>query len=368
MTTAKILNEAVSAICKVGIDPVQIKVCLEKFATNIRHDAFTAAGAPHTSIDLDLLFAPPTQDEKTAIINEWNNRDTSAVNATVVKDGTLGGCKCQVIRHEVQGGTQYHYGFLRYPPNYDPKLTYNALVWCHGGYQGIDVSVLNWFDNIFLPSHALKDSCIYVVPSYRGEALTVPVWGTWTSGGSKSKADYDVDDTMMLMDAAFDLVETPRLRWYGQSRGATVALLADLRGNSGLDRLAELFGGTDCFQDYIKNDCKRYLMNHTIPQDRVSALIIQVAVMPWVRGELTLSEARLELLRRSPSYFADKLSPSSIHHGGADPLVNFTHTQNLEAALQAAGIEYEAFLYPNGVHDPDTLPGCGAKVEAWLNQ
>jgi acetyl esterase/lipase len=222
--------------------------------------------------------------------------------------------------------------------------------------------MIGWFDGKFLPSTYFRDHYFYIIPSYRGEALTVPTWGTWISEGQKSKADFDVDDAITF--ARIMGSETSFKFWYGQSRGGTVALLATIRGYA--TKTAELFGGTDCYLDYVRADIEKYLYRHVIPTERVSALVLQEAVLPLIWGQIDMPTARLEMLRRSPAYFASEAEPCSLHHGLADPLVDWIQTQAMETALTAAGIVNEAEYYQNGIHDPDTLPGCGAKVEIWL--
>lgn len=317
-------------------------------------------------IDLDQLFAPPSATEINVIMDDWKSRNIAVIAPVAVKSGVLGGHQCEVIVHNTG-----QYFFLRFPRTYVPGNTYDVLVWNHPSYNGVDVSVLNWFDYKFLPSEWLKENAFYVVPSYRGEALHVPTWGTYHSAGDPSKADYDVDDSFRALDYVTMNFSTGSVFLYGQSRGATVTLLQSVRASlSGVEvyKVAEIFGGTYCFLDYIKADCLVYLRNQTFPSEKVSALVVSESLIPWIRGEIELEEARARMIRRSPALFAQYLQPITLHHGKKDTAVEFTHFVWLSAELSATSVPYDAHEYADGVHDPDTLSGCGAFVWDWFSR
>ena len=72
-------------------------------------------------------------------------------------------------------------------------------------------------------------------------------------------------------------------------------------------------------------------------------------------GELSTSEARQALLRRSPVYFAEDLPVLQIHHGGADTVVPIAESEALWAAYEKAhGGEYESafYRYEKAGHNP----------------
>ena len=323
-----------------------------------------AASNGTEAVDLDQLFSPPTRDEITAVRAEWMSRDINPYNAVVIKNGVLAGHYCELIRHDNE-----HYYFLRYPSDYTPGNQYPLLVWNHPGYDGVDVMVLNWFDYTFLTTEYMKRNYFYAVPAYRGESIFIPTWGLYQSGGQPSKADWEVDDILKMMNYTVASYPVSKVYLYGQSRGGTVTLLTVIRwalkGNDA-ERLAELFGGTNGFLDYIKQDCMAYLSSSTLPVDKVSCLVIQEALIPWTQQSIDLQEARHRILKRSPTLFAKWLPPVSLHHGGQDVLVNPQHSVSLDVKLAAYGTLHEYIPYPGGSHDPNTLAGCGAYVENWL--
>ena len=77
-------------------------------------------------------------------------------------------------------------------------------------------------------------------------------------------------------------------------------------------------------------------------------------------GRIPLERARIELLRRSPAWFADRLPPTQIHHGSEDGEVPMLHSERLVDALRELGTraaEWEYHRYPGGKHAPKDVAG-----------
>ncbi|MEX0599534.1 MAG: hypothetical protein WD205_02750, partial [Rhodothermales bacterium] len=100
--------------------------------------------------------------------------------------------------------------------------------------------------------------------------------------------------------------------------------------------------------------------------------------------ELAMSEVRVDLIRRSPVYFADRLPAVQIHHGLNDPIVPPAEAQQLVDALERDALDgdargddelggagrtsYEAYFYPSGGHDPLSLNGALDHLTTFLRQ
>lgn len=314
------------------------------------------------------MFNEPNVNELQIIADEWKSRVINPVKCKVEKYGIINNHMCSVVSHEIAPGVK-HYGFIRYPLNYQVGQSYSAILWNHSGYDGVNVKALDDFDNNFLPTSFMKENYIYVVPSYRGEKLTVNEWGTYQSGGVQSIADYDVDDALTLVKAVKMWHRIQDVFLYGQSRGSTVSLLCGIRGEltgSPFTSMAELYGATTCFLSYIQSDVIVWWKTGHYPTDKVSLLVIKVAMKPYKDRLISLQQARFEMIRRSPLYFAEYLPPISFHHGKKDTMVACEHSEILDYCLNMLLADYEAIYYMDGTHNPYSLPGAGVSVESWL--
>ena len=81
-------------------------------------------------------------------------------------------------------------------------------------------------------------------------------------------------------------------------------------------------------------------------------------IQPWQAGTLSNAEARIEMVRRSPVYFVDRMPPVQLHHGDADQVVSVSEAQGLIDAMERAGKtaeEFEAHIHPGLDDDQTTL-------------
>jgi len=321
-------------------------------------------------VNLSELFAPPTQAELDAVRADWATRTISADDAQVLVSASesVGGTDftVQVVSHLVGG--VLHYGAILHPTGaLDGSLP--VLVYAHGGDAGVDVDEL--LPLIPLLLGADFDAFVFVIPSFRAEVL---IYGgvDYQSEGPPSPWDRDVDDALSLIAVAggtTPAADLDRVGVLGFSRGAGVGLLMGVRDPS-IDLVVEFFGPTDMFSRWVEDLVADALQGTLADLPGLSDLDEQV-VQPLKNGTLALAEARLELLRRSPAWFAADLPPVQIHHGTADATVPVSQGQRLRDVLQALGSaapDYEAWFYAGGEHDPLTLPGAFTRTLDFLTR
>lgn len=320
---------------------------------------------PAPGPDVDALFAPPTTSEIQAVEADWAARNVSAQSVQVAFDSTLAsvGLRVRVLSHTVNGGR--HYGAVVTPVG-APDASLPIVVYGHGGDAGTSI------DELLLVASLLQGQVPttgFVQPSFPDEPLT---FGShvFQSDGPASPWDHDVDATIALLSAAIESaseLDPERIVVVGQSRGADVGLLMAAR-DTRVQAVVEFFGPTDFFASYAREIFEEALagMPRDLPGlDYLNETIIQ----PWKNRQLSTAEARLEMVRRSPVYFVDRLPAVQVHHGTADPVVDVSQAERLIEVMEAAGRtapEFEAYLYPGGVHNPFTLEGATERTIAFL--
>jgi dipeptidyl aminopeptidase/acylaminoacyl peptidase len=181
-----------------------------------------------------------------------------------------------------------------------------------------------------------------------------------------------VDDTLALLAAAREVVpdvQFGRVAALGVSRGGGVALLAAIRDPE-IQAVVTFFGPTDFFGEFVQEVVEQALRGSLRPLPGL-AYLNQAVIQPLRRGELSMEEARLELVRRSPVLFAERLPDVQLHHGNADMVVPVSQAHSLIRVMNdlgRSGDRFEAHLYPNGTHSPFTLPGSFTRTAVFLEQ
>ena len=317
-----------------------------------------AAEAVDLDGELDALFAPASAAELEAVRSDWAGRDVSAGGVTVeLEDGFhLAGkaCALRILSHRVAGVR--HFGAVLVPEG-SAAGSLPLLLYLHGGDSGVSLDELQ---TVAFALGPLVDRFVYVVPSFRAEPLRHD-GESWTSDGPASPWDYDVDDTLALVNAVFE--STPEARpggmaVVGGSRGAGVALLAGIRDER-IERIIALFGPTDFFDDWVREIVREATLGQ--PRDLTAvAHLDSTVIAPYIRGRIPLPEARLEIIRRSAVLFAEDLPPVQLHHGTADAIVSVSQAESLIRTMDALGRTppgFEAFIYAGGGHSTLSLPG-----------
>lgn len=319
------------------------------------------------TLDLDALFAPTTASEVDAIRADWATRDVSAqdvrVEATfpVDLDGTP--ATMRVVSHVVAGVR--HVGAIVVPDGAAPA-SLRIMLYGHGGDGGVAMEEMLLVATAFGPA---RDQFVYVVPAFRDEPLTFGDQ-TFQSEGPASPWDYDVDDTLALLNVA--LATTPeaqseRIGMIGFSRGAGVALLAGAR-DARIERIVAYFGPTDFFDTYVQEVVREALDGNLRDLPGMDYLY-RTFIQPAQAEQLTIAEVRPELVRRSAVLFAEDLPAVQVHHGTADAVVFVSQAVALSETMTALGRTtptYEAFIYEGGTHSPLSLIGSTSRVTAFL--
>ena len=318
---------------------------------------------------LDDLFAPPTATEVEAVRADWARRDISAAEATIELtesyplDETP--ATLRIVSHRV--GEVLHYGAILAPDSATPG-SLPILMYLHGGDSGVEVDDI---DAVIYALGELRDSFVYVIPSFRSEPLEYED-REWVSTGPGGHWDYDVDDALALLNVALELTPQARIEGLsivGGSRGAGVALLAGIRDER-IENIVAFFGPTDFFDDWVWEIAREAAMG--FPRDLTGvAHIDSTFIQPYMRGEVALAEVRLELVRRSSVLFAEDLPAVQLHHGDGDETVSVSQAHSLIRTMEALGREppeFEAFIYEGGGHQIFALGGAIPRAVDFLRR
>ena len=318
---------------------------------------------------LDDLFAPPTATEEEAVRADWARRDISAAEATIELTESYPleetPATLRIVSHRV--GEVLHYGAILAPDSAAPG-SLPILMYLHGGDSGVEVDDI---DIVIYALGELRDSFVYVIPSFRSEPLEYED-REWVSTGPGGHWDYDVDDALALLNVALELTPQARIEGLsivGGSRGAGVALLAGIRDER-IENIVAFFGPTDFFDDWVREIAREAAMG--FPSDLPGvAHIDSTFIQPYMRGEVDLAEVRLELVRRSSVLFAEDLPAVQLHHGDGDETVAVSQAHSLIRAMEALGREppeFEAFIYEGGGHEVFALGGAIPRAVGFLRR
>jgi len=319
-------------------------------------------------VNLTEVFAEPTNTEVQTILAEWSGRSPQATDVEVILTQTISlnanPATVRIVSHSVDG--VLHYGAIVSPDNLAPGST-PILVYSHGGDDGVSI------DNEFLLLVSLfsdiSDQFVYVIPSFRDETLEFE-GSEWRSQGPASPWDRDVDDALSLIEVAKELepgADGERVAVLGFSRGAGVGMLMSARSES-IDGVLDFFGPTDFFGPFVQDVTTEILEGQPRNLPGLDYLADEF-VIPYRDGLLGLEAIRLELVRRSPAIFAEKIARLQVHHGTADQTVPVSQAERLIIAMQQAGRaapSFESFLYEGGEHNPFTLEGSFSRSKTFL--
>ena len=313
--------------------------------------------------DLPLLFAPVTESERETVLADWASRDVTARDVRVVQQDTIAlgidTLEVRILSHLVQGDR--HYGAVIVPLN----VTAPRPVLAYTHYSDVGVTVEAALFALGAVAGLRGNQFTLVLPSYRGKSLSYGS-SVWTSEGAVSIWDGEVDDALALIHAAWAQpgVATGNAAALGFSAGGAIALLTAIR-EPGVVRVVDFFGPADFFGNFSQRLLLSILDDRPPPLTSIAELQASI-VDPLERGDLSVAGMRLELLRRSALYFADRLPTVLAHHGLADDVVSVEETQRLVRAMLDAGGSIEAYYYAGGGHSPFGLDGSLARTAAFL--
>ena len=319
-------------------------------------------------VDLDVLFAPPTPAEIDAAAAEWAGRTLSLGEATIVRQDTVLVAPftfsvLYVVAQTVDQGI--HYSAVAVPLGATEPLP--VFLYTHPGDDGVDID--ETLSLLTVGVDQVVNRFVFVAPSFRGEPLGVD-GVTYLSTAPPSPLDYDVDDTLALLEALpaiTPLADTSQINVLGLSRGAGVALLLGAR-RPGLDGIVAFFGPTDFFGPYVQDivaDALRGIPRDLPGFDFLDATYIQ----PLKEGRLAIADVRSQLVRRSAVLFAERLPRLQLHHGDADLTVDVSQAEALIDAMAALGRTapaFESYIYPGAGHNPLEMTGSFDRVIAFF--
>ena len=353
-----------SAIWVLGPDPGEQSLTVSSGNASAR----VTAESLDLEAELDLLFAPATQTEMDAVRADWAGRSAPAegVRVELSEDYSLGGsdANLRVVSHVVSGNR--HYGAIITPAGAEDE-SLPILVYLHGGENGVSIGDVQ-IAALGL-GEDLRESFVYVLPSYRSEPLRHGDT-QWVSEGISSHWDYDVDDVIALVNVAFETTPEAKPGGYnllGGSRGGGIALIAGIRDER-VERIVSFFGPTDFFDAWVREIVREAALRTPRRLTGVAHLDSTV-VQPYIRGDMSRSEARLELARRSPVLFAADIPPLQVHHGTIDFVVSVSQAHSLIRAMETLGRgppDFEAYIYEGGGHDFLTLDEAIPRAVAFL--
>lgn len=310
--------------------------------------------------DLPALFAAPTQAERDSVLADWAARDTSPQDVRVILRDTVAvgidTVEIRVLSHSVAGNL--HYGALVVSTDAlaNPR---HVLLYTHFSDIGINVESTIFATGAIAGVRAGQFAL--VLPSYRGKQLT---YGNqaWTSEGDVSLWDGEVDDALALLHVAWEQpgVDRSQTAAIGFSGGGTIALLSAVR-EPGIHRVVDFFAPTDFFGTWAQGLLTDVLEGNA-PGPRSIQELDRSLITPLQRGELSLADMRMELLRRSTLHFAERLPMTLAHHGTSDGTVDVEQTR----ALEAAAPSIEAWYYTGAGHDPFALQGSLVRTAEFL--
>ncbi len=304
-------------------------------------------------VDVAALFAPPTMAERAQVESEWAGWSPAAEGVTLEGAGSasLGGedVEVRVVSHLVQG--RRHTGALLLP-TVPPSEPVPVLLYLHGGDSGVDlVEVLTAVTVLGIRGR----DAILVVPAFGGESLRFG-GESWVAEGPSLPWTGDVEESLALLEVALETVaaaDPSRIGLVGLSRGGAVGLLAGAR-DPRIRAVVSFFAPTDFFGPFVEGVVREVLQG--VPPNLPGVVALEELVLdPLRQGTGTLDWARLELLRRSPARFADRLPAVQLHHGTADTVVPVEEAERLIAAMDALGRgepAFEAHIYPGAGHNP----------------
>ncbi|MCY4572870.1 MAG: hypothetical protein OXF01_08715 [Gemmatimonadetes bacterium] len=355
-----------TAIWVLGPDPGEQTLTVSSGAASAR----VTAESLDLEAELDLLFVPATQAEMDVVLADWAGRSAPAEDLRVElsEDFSLGGsdANLRVVSHVVSG--YRHYGVIITPAGAEDE-SLPILVYLHGGESGVStadaqIAALGLGED-------LRESFVYVLPSYRSEPLRHGET-QWVSEGTSSHWDYDVDDVIALVNVAFETTPEAKPGGYnllGGSRGGGVALLAGIRDER-VERIVSFFGPTDFFDTWVREIVREAALRTPRRLTGVAHLDSTI-VQPYISGDMPRSEARLELVRRSSVLFAADIPPLQVHHGTIDFVVSVSQAESLIRAMEALGRgppDFEAYIYESGGHDFLSLEEAIPRAVAFLSQ
>lgn len=314
-------------------------------------------------VDLDVLLAPPTSADLQAITNNLAERaeDVVLLSTQFEEAHRYGGATLRVFSFGTAypGGLGRMYGAVWVP---DAEGPVPVLVVVPDG-DG-DVSLDDFLTSG--PFTTVGETFAQVVFVPPGSALRIG-GATYTGGPFQGPAhvlsDFEVDLTRAflrdLLAPSGSPLDAGRIGYVGFGRGGSVALLMATRpalpNASFAPRVvAALAPFTDYTAPSFRNVVRRLLLDQQ-PEFPGSEDLAKRVLHPLRDGERSMGDARRDLLRRSPIFWAGALPSLYLRHGADDFVIGSDHSARLADAVPTVNIEifpemgHSALLYDENV-------------------
>ena len=243
----------------------------------------------------------------------------------------------------------YIQGFITYPPDFDPKKEYPALVSVHGG--GTNSYYKRLTSRSLREQYLTQNGYVVIAVNYRGG-----------SGFGREFQDLGVNDwgNGQAKDAAWAAKYLRQQEWcngkvgiYGYSYGGITSMAAINRVPDAFDAAVPMAGIYD-FADAYTN------------ADRVGKIFTKTGHggTPEEQPEIyAISNALLRVNRIT--------TPTLLMHGEADVRAPFRQFQLAVEIMEKEGKVYESHSYPgepHGFRNPENLIDMHQRMEAWFNK
>lgn len=290
-------------------------------------------------VDLEALFAPPTDAELEAVRASWRARDLSPRNVEVLHERAMpDGRTLRIVGHEVGGAR--HVGAV-FTPGEDvpvPPGGFPVAVWSAGFGPPFEIH-----PPMTTPSPDSPPN-VTVFPAFRGQTLLSDD-DRFEAGGERfDQCDGGGDDALALVNVAMQIeprASPDRVVAAGGSRGGNVSLLLGIR-DPRVEAVVSIAGPTD------------YLERRYLDDPNLDVLYEEWFIRELLAGSGDVAEARRRMLACSPVYFVEDLPATQLHHGDADEAVPVATVRRLFDAWRAARGDaderLEVFVYEGEGH------------------
>ena len=295
-------------------------------------------------VDLDVLLAPPTSEERNQAAVDFATRALSVLpeDVTTESEQDVDGATLRVISYAAPSvGTGRFYGLVRLPDRPPgSQLHLPVLVVAPDGSGPVRPSSL-FTEGPFAP---LGDASIQIMPVAPGRTLEFGD-ATYTSSTLPdaffAPFDYEVDLARALVKLVLDdpanRADAERIGAVGAGRGGTVALhLAARPASPAYDFDVRAVAALGPFTDYaapsFRNTVRRLLLDESVPFPAADAIAARY-LLPLRDRMLPLEDVREALVRWSPRYFADALPETLLRHAKPDIVIGTDHSERLSVML-----------------------------------
>jgi len=291
--------------------------------------------------DKSTLFAAPSQIEIDAVMQDWQSRDLTPTDYSVIQEIAVSDGKFTLKIVSFRVGGLKEYGALLVPVT-TGVVPVRMLI---SGF-GIDQPVASVS---LVTDGSSPMPYILALPALRGQKLELTINGvlysTPVSEGKHCDAfDGATDDVIAflnLIQARESKADMEHVSVRGGSRGGTVALLTGIRDKR-VKRVVNIVGPADmlALTAVSENDA-------TYQCQFLGGLVSK---------QVTIAATRLKMIASSPIYFAKDLPPTQIHLGTKDKLVPIAQGHALMTEITRLGMTatFKFFSYDRGHTDMAT--------------